>query len=260
MMRQRFDKKVVIITGAAQGIGEGVARAVAKEGGVVVLVDRSGLVKKVGTSIKRLKGKVLVVQADLETYAGAQEVIKETMVAFGRIDVLINNVGGTIWAKPLQEYTEEQIELEIRRSLFPTLWCCRAALPEMIRRKSGVIVNISSIATRSIHRTPYAAAKGGVNALTASLAFEYAQEGIRVNAVATGGTEAPVRKIPRNPTKLSRKEERWYQDIVDQTIATSYMHRYGSIEEQISAILFLASDESSYITGTVLPVGGGDQG
>ena len=81
-----------------------------------------------------------------------------------------------------------------------------------------------------------------------------------MNAVATGGTEAPVRKIPRNPTKLSRKEERWYQDIVDQTIATSYMHRYGSIEEQISAILFLASDESSYITGTVLPVGGGDQG
>jgi dihydroxycyclohexadiene carboxylate dehydrogenase len=260
MTRQRFDKKVVVITGAAQGIGEGVAKAVAKEGGVVVLVDRSDLVQKVGTSIKRLKGNVLVVQADLETYTGAQEVVKETMAAFGKIDVLINNVGGTIWAKPLEEYTEEQIESEIRRSLFPTLWCCRAALPEMIRRKSGVIVNISSIATRSIHRTPYAAAKGGVNALTASLAFEYAQDGIRVNAVATGGTEAPQRKIPRNPSKLSRKEERWYKDIVDQTIATSYMHRYGSIEEQISAILFLASDESSYITGTVLPVGGGDQG
>lgn len=260
MTRKRFDKKVVVITGAAQGIGEGVAKAVAKEGGLVVLVDRSDLVHKVATAIKRFKAKVLVVQADLETYAGAQMVVKETLAAFGKIDVLINNVGGTIWAKPLEEYTDTQIESEIRRSLFPTLWCCRAALPEMIRRKSGVIVNVSSIATRSIHRTPYAAAKGGVNALTASLAFEYAQDGIRVNAVATGGTEAPQRKIPRNPTKLTRKEEVWYQDIVDQTIATSYMHRYGTIEEQISAILFLASDESSYVTGTVLPVGGGDQG
>lgn len=260
MARQRFDQKVVVITGAAQGIGEGVASAVAKEGARVVLVDRSDLVLKVAQAIKRGKGKVHVVQADLETYAGAQIVVEEALKAFGRVDVLINNVGGTIWAKPFEEYDEAQIEAEIRRSLFPTLWCCRAALPEMIRRKSGVIVNISSIATRSIHRTPYAAAKGGVNAMTASLAFEYAKDGIRVNAVATGGTEAPQRKIPRNPAKLSKKEERWYQDIIDQTLATSYMHRYGSIEEQISAILFLASDESSYITGTVLPVGGGDQG
>ena len=263
MVAKRFDKKVVVITGAAQGIGEGVAKAVAKEGGTVVLVDRSDLVQKVAASIKRAKGnqgKVLVVQADLETYAGAQTVVEQALASFGRIDVLINNVGGTIWAKPLEEYTESQIESEIRRSLFPTLWCCRAVLPEMLRRKSGVIVNISSIATRSIHRAPYAAAKGGVNALTASLAFEYAEDGIRVNAVATGGTEAPQRKIPRNPTKLSRKEELWYQDIVNQTIASSYMHRYGSIVEQIAAILFLASDESSYITGTVLPVGGGDQG
>jgi dihydroxycyclohexadiene carboxylate dehydrogenase len=256
----RFEKKVVVITGAAQGIGEGVAKAIAKEGAKVILVDRSDLVHKVATSIKSGKSEVLVIQADLETYAGAQAVVKGALAAFGRIDVLINNVGGTIWAKPLEEYNESQIEAEIRRSLFPTLWCCRAVLPEMIRRKAGVIVNVSSIATRSIHRTPYAAAKGGVNALTASLAFEYANAGIRVNAVATGGTEAPQRKIPRNPVKLSKKEEHWYQDIVDQTIASSYMHRYGTIEEQVLAILFLASDESSYITGTVLPVGGGDQG
>jgi dihydroxycyclohexadiene carboxylate dehydrogenase len=263
MTSKRFDKKVVVITGAAQGIGEGVAKAVAKEGGIVVLVDRSELVQKVAVSIKRVKGyqgNVLVVQADLETYAGAQAVVDQTLVAFGKIDVLINNVGGTIWAKPLEEYTESQIEAEIRRSLFPTLWCCRAALPAMLKRKSGVIVNISSIATLSIHRTPYAAAKGGVNALTASLAFEYSERGIRVNAVATGGTEAPPRKIPRHPTKETRQEKIWYQEIIDQTIDSSYMHRYGSIEEQVSAILFLASDESSYITGTVLPVGGGDQG
>jgi dihydroxycyclohexadiene carboxylate dehydrogenase len=96
--------------------------------------------------------------------------------------------------------------------------------------------------------------------MTASLAMEHAADGIRVNAVATGGTEAPPRKIPRNAQKLSEQEEVWYQAIIDQTIDSSLMHRYGSIAEQVNAILFLASDESSYITGTVLPVGGGDLG
>jgi dihydroxycyclohexadiene carboxylate dehydrogenase len=130
----------------------------------------------------------------------------------------------------------------------------------MIARGRGTIVNVSSIATRGIHRIPYSAAKGGVNALTASLAFEQEANGIRVNAVATGGTEAPPRKVPRNTAPLTPQEELWYQGIVDQTLASSLMHRYGTIEEQVRAILFLASDEASYITGSVLPVGGGDQG
>jgi dihydroxycyclohexadiene carboxylate dehydrogenase len=96
--------------------------------------------------------------------------------------------------------------------------------------------------------------------MTASLAFEHAADGIRVNAVATGGTEAPPRKVPRNNAKMTPQEETWYQAIVDQTVDSSLMHRYGTIDEQVAAILFLASDEASYITGTVLPVGGGDQG
>lgn len=110
---------------------------------------------------------------------------------------------------------------------------------------------------------PYAAAKGGVNALTASLAFEHAADGIRINAVATGGTEAPPRKIPRNTqqqSEQSEQESKWYQAIVDQTVSSSLMHRYGTIEEQVGVILFLASDEASYMTGTVVPVGGGDLG
>jgi dihydroxycyclohexadiene carboxylate dehydrogenase len=185
----------------------------------------------------------------------------ETALAdFGRIDVLVNNVGGTTWAKPYESYVEEQIEAEIRRSLFPTLWCCRAVLPAMIAQRRGAIVNVSSVATRGIYRIPYSAAKGGVNALTASLALEHAQDGIRVNAVATGGTEAPPRVISRNAQPLSAQEQTWYQGIVDQTIGHSPMHRYGTIDEQVGAILFLASDEASYITGSVLPVAGGDQG
>jgi len=257
---QRFAGQVVMVTGAAQGIGRGVALAVASEGGQLVLVDRSPLVEDVLAEVRAAGAEAIMINADLETWEGAAQSVAAAKSTFGRTDVLINNVGGTIWAKPFQEYAPEQIEAEIRRSLFPTLWCCRAVLPEMVARRAGVIVNISSIATRGIYRIPYSAAKGGVNALTASLAMEHADDGIRINAVATGGTEAPPRRVPRNAQPLSSDEQRWYQGIVEQTIASSLMHRYGSIDEQVRAILFLASAEASYITGTVLPVGGGDQG
>jgi dihydroxycyclohexadiene carboxylate dehydrogenase len=260
MTHQRFKDQTVIVTGAAQGIGRGVALAMAAEGAHLVLADRSELVHEVLSEVRALDAQAVAVTADLETWAGGAAVAASALEAFGRIDVLVNNVGGTIWAKPYQAYEPDEIETEIRRSLFPTLWCCRAVLPAMIAQQSGAIVNISSIATRGIHRIPYSAAKGGVNALTASLAFEHAENGIRVNAVATGGTEAPPRKVLRNPKPLSEQEKVWYQGIVDQTLASSLMHRYGTIAEQVGAILFLASPEASYITGTVLPVGGGDQG
>jgi dihydroxycyclohexadiene carboxylate dehydrogenase len=257
MHPDRFNNKVMVVTGAAQGIGRGVALAAAAEGARLVLADRSPLVHEVAQQIGT---PAIVVEADLETWAGAATLAARALDAHGRIDILVNNVGGTIWAKPYEEYEPDQIEAEIRRSLFPTLWCCRAVLPAMIAARAGAIVNVSSVATRGIHRIPYSAAKGGVNALTASLAMEHARDGIRVNAVATGGTEAPPRKVPRNPKPLSDQEQTWYQGIVDQTTATSLMHRYGTIAEQVAAILFLASNEASYITGTVLPVGGGDQG
>ena len=153
----RFKKKVVIVTGAAQGIGRGVALQVAAEGGKVLAVDRSDLVNEVVEEIKAAKGKAVAFQADLETYAGAQAVVAEALKQFKRVDILINNVGGTIWAKPFEFYEEAQIEAEVRRSLFPTLWCCRAVLPTMIEQKSGVIVNVSSVATRGVHRVPYSA-------------------------------------------------------------------------------------------------------
>jgi dihydroxycyclohexadiene carboxylate dehydrogenase len=256
----RFTGKVVIVTGAAQGIGQSVALRVAAEGGRVLAVDRSDLVNDTVAEITAAGGTAAAFQADLETFAGAQAMVAECLKLFKRVDVLINNVGGTIWAKPFEHYEEAQIEAEVRRSLFPTLWCCRAVLPAMLKKKQGVIVNVSSIATRGVNRVPYAAAKGGVNALTAALAMEHTQHGIRINATAPGGTEAPPRKIPRNANKQSRQEKVWYQAIVDQTKASSLMHRYGTLDEQVAPILFFASDESSYITGTVLAVGGGDLG
>jgi len=256
----RFENKVVIVTGAAQGIGRGVAIQVASEGAQVIMADLSPYVEEVLAEIEATGGDAITVKADLETYAGAQSVVEKALDTYGRVDVLINNVGGAIWMKPFEEFSEEEIIKEVNRSLFPTMWCCRAVLPQMIKQQHGTIVNVSSIATRGINRVPYSASKGGVNGLTAALAFEHAKDGIRVNAVATGGTEAPPRKIPRNAKPLSEQEEQWMQDVVDQTKDRSHMKRYGTIQEQVNAILFLASDEASYMTGTIVPVGGGDQG
>jgi dihydroxycyclohexadiene carboxylate dehydrogenase len=260
MSARRFEGQAVIVTGAGQGIGRGVALALAREGAQLVLADRAAVVEEVVAEVQALGAMAVVARCDLETWEGAAQLNEIALGAYGRVDVLINNVGGTIWVQPYQEYTPEQVEAEIRRSLFPTMWCCRAVLPQMVARQQGVIVNVSSVATRGIYRIPYSAAKGGVNALTASLAMEHAQNGIRVNAVATGGTEAPPRRVPRNAQPLSEQEQQWYEGIVDQTVASSLMHRYGTIAEQVNAILFLASSDSSYITGSVLPVGGGDQG
>jgi dihydroxycyclohexadiene carboxylate dehydrogenase len=253
----RFAGKFALVTGAAQGIGRDVALRLAREGARVAMVDRSELVDEVR---QEAGSGHLAIVADLETYAGASDAVERAHARFGRLDILINNVGGTIWAKPYAQYEEAQIEAEIRRSLFPTMWCCRAVLPVMLAQAGGVIVNVSSVATRGVNRVPYAAAKGGVNAITACLAFEYAEHGIRVCGVAPGGTEAPPRRIPRNTARRSAEEEAWMRQVVDQTVSSSLMKRYGTTEEQAAAILFLASDEASYITGVTLPVAGGDLG
>ncbi|WP_421549496.1 1,6-dihydroxycyclohexa-2,4-diene-1-carboxylate dehydrogenase [Pseudomonas sp. QD4] len=255
----RFHEKISLVTGAAQGIGRRVAERLAAEGARLILVDRSELVFELQAELAP-EHQVLALTADLEQYSECERVMASAVERFGRLDVLVNNVGGTIWAKPFEHYEPAQIEAEVRRSLFPTLWCCHAALPYMLEQGSGAIVNVSSIATRSINRVPYGAAKGGVNALTACLAFETAGRGVRVNATAPGGTEAPPRRIPRNSAEQSAEEKVWYQQIVDQTVDSTLMKRYGTIDEQAAAILFLASDEASYITGMVMPVGGGDQG
>lgn len=256
----RFAGKVVLITGAAQGIGECVARRIGAEGGSLILADRSELVESLTEEFRHDGVDATPVIADLETWEGASSVVDAALAAHGRVDVSIHVVGGTIWAKPFAEYPPEQIEKEISRSLFPTLWSCRAVIPHMIERGGGTIVNVSSVATRGIHRVPYAAAKGGVNAITATLALEAAPHGVRVVATAPGGTDAPVRRVARGPAPSTEQEKNWYQAIVDQTVESSLLKRYGTLDEQAAAICFLASDEASYITGTVLPVAGGDPG
>jgi dihydroxycyclohexadiene carboxylate dehydrogenase len=259
-VRQRFEGKTAVVTGAAQGIGRAVALAMAAEGAHVVLVDRSKIVEEVRDEVLALGGRASALRADVEQYAACRKLMAKAAALDGHIDVLVNNVGGTIWVQPFAHYREKQITAEINRSLFPTLWCCHGVLPYMIKQGAGSIVNVSSTATRGVHRVPYSAAKGGVNALTVCLAWEYAEQGIRVNAVAPGGTDVGPRRIPRNTETMDERQRGWYQAIVDQTIDSTFVKRYGTPDEQAAAILFLASDEASYVTGVTLPVAGGDLG
>lgn len=253
----RFRGKVMVVTGSAQGIGRGVALRAAAEGASVFLVDRSDLVSDVAEEIG---GAARSFTCDLETSDGGAAAIAEAERAFGRVDILVNTVGGAIRMRPFAEFEPAQIEAEIRRSLMPTLWCCHAVLPVMLRQGAGTIVNVSSNATRGIRRVPYSAAKGGINALTQSLAMEYGEAGIRVVATAPGGTQAPARAIPRNPDGDDAREQAWMAEAIAQVTTSTFVNRYATPEEQIAPILFLASDEASYITGSVLPVAGGDLG
>lgn len=256
----RFAGKVMVVTGAAQGIGAGVATRAAAEGATLVLVDRAEIVAETEQAIRAAGGTAISVLADLETHAGAAQAMAAAVEAFGRIDVLVNNVGGAIRMRPYAEFEPEQIDAEIRRSLMPTLYCCHAVLGPMLAQGLGTIVNVSSNATRGIRRVPYSAAKGGINALTQSLAMEYAEAGIRVVATAPGGTEAPPRRVPRNASGDNAQEQAWMAEAVAQVTSSAFMRRYATLEEQIAPILFLASDEASYVTGSILPVAGGDLG
>lgn len=258
--------KNVLVTGAAQGIGREAALLAARQGADLILADRSDVVEEVAQQAGQIAAEqgrdlaIHTVQADLEAWEGAEHVVAQGTESVGEIDVCMNVVGGTIWAKPYDLYEPEKIEAEIWRSLFPTLWMCRAVLPGMKRRGHGTIVNVSSVATKGINRGPYSAAKGGVNALTASLAMESASFGVRVVATAPGGTEAPPRRVARGPGAETEQEKEWFSEVVDQTVAASHLRRYGSLAEQAWPIIFLASDAASYISGSVLPVAGGDQG
>ncbi|KAB0638769.1 benzoate diol dehydrogenase BenD [Burkholderia latens] len=258
MTMQRFSGKVVVVTGAAQGIGRGVALRAAAEGGNVLFVDRADFVADVAAEAPG--GNTAAFVADLETYDGAHAAMACAVATFGRIDVLINGVGGAIRMRPFAEFEPAQIDAEIRRSLMPTLYGCHAVLPHLLAAGGGTIVNVSSNATRGIRRVPYSAAKGGVNALTAALAMEYAAHNIRVVATAPGGTTAPPRRVPRNAAGDTAQEQAWMAEAVRQVTDSTFFKRYGTLDEQIAPILFLASDEASYITGTVLPVAGGDTG
>lgn len=254
---RRFEGKIAVVAGGGQGIGSATARRLAQEGAAVVVADVvESSAERVCKQLQEFGARAATYAGDLSRWEHAQGLMERAKSAFGRIDVLVNVVGGTIWSQPFWQYEPDQIVAEVNKSLWPPIWCCRAVLPLMIEQRSGAIVNLGSHSIVSVDRVPYAASKGGVIALTTSLSKEVAQYGIRVNCVAPHTTEAGDRVTPRNPNaqpatpeQQARLNERRFQEIP--------MRRRGRAEEQASAIAFLASDDASFITGQVLPVGGG---
>ena len=260
-MNRRFEDKVVVVTGAAQGIGKACALRFAEEGAKVMIADRAEeqaiLVQQ---QIRDAGGIAEICITDLEQNEGSKKVMQETIDTFGRIDVSVHNVGGTIWAKPFWEYPDDQIEKEINRSLWPTMWACRAVIPQMIKQQSGSIVNVGSVATRGINRVPYSAAKGGVQAMTVCLSLELAEHNVRVNCVNPGGVDQGVRATPRTTDAMTEVDKAGMQGVMEQTDRDTPMKRFGTPEELAAAICFLAADEASYITGEIMNVAGGGIG
>ncbi len=262
---RRFEGKVCVVAGAGQGIGSATARRFAQEGGIVVVAD---IVKetadKVCQQLRDFGATATPFIGDLTSREVCVDLINSTRQQYGRIDALANIVGGTIWGKWFWTYEPAQIEAEINKSFWPSLWLCWAVAPVMLEQKSGAIVNLSTHAVSSTYRVPYAAAKGGVMALTTSLAKELAPHNVRVNVVAPHATEAEDRVTGRTHgydalTRPQTDEEKQESaEIVNQRRKFEIpMGRKGLSEEQAAAIVFLASDDASFITGQILPVGGG---
>ncbi|MPZ55412.1 MAG: SDR family oxidoreductase [Rhizobiales bacterium] len=261
---RRLTDKVCVITGAGQGIGRAAARRLGQEGGTIVVADRVEATATEAVAELRQHGvEAMKVLVDLGTFASAQSLMAQAREAYGRIDVLVNNVGGTIWIKPYHLYSEEEVKLELERSLYPTLWCCLAALPIMMEQKAGSIVNVGSQSTRGLYRLPYATSKGGVLALTKVLAMEYGRYGIRVNTMAPGGTEISDRVTPRlsiGPGRMADDvplAEVYRREMAEDISNQQALRRRGLPEEQAAAIVFLASDDASFITGQVINCSGG---
>lgn len=246
----RLDGKVAVITGAARGIGRAVAERLAAAGAQVVIADRDDAEAAAARlAIEEAGGKASAISLDVTDRDQIADVVERLYAAHGRIDVLVNNAG-IVRNAPAAEMSLDDWKSVIDIDLGGVFNCSQAFGRRMISDGCGAIVNISSICGEvTVYPQPqvsYNAAKAGVNLLTKSLAVEWAKRGVRVNAVAPGyvGTELTLR---------GRSNEEWFGTWMQMTP----IGRLGEPREIANAVLFLAADASSYITGTVLTVDGG---
>lgn len=243
----RLDGKVAVVTGASGTLGRAICVALATAGADVVLhyLSNEKGVKQTEDEVKKLGGKTLVVQGDVGDPDTAKRVVEETLAKFDRLDILVNNAGRTA-DNLLIRMSDEEWDRVIRTNLTSTFLMTRAALRPMIRARYGRVINITSIdgLVGNAGQTNYSAAKAGQIGFTRSLAREVASRGITVNAVAPG--------IVKTAMTAVLNEAQW-GEIIDRIP----MARDGKPEEIAPTIVYLAADESSYITGKVLAIDGG---
>ena len=243
--------KVAIITGARRGMGKAHALAFARAGTKVVVSDISlEDCQKVVEEIEREGGEAMAVKCDVSKKEEAEEMVKKTIEKFGKIDILVNNAG-ICQFKPFLELTEEDWNRTLDINLKGYFLCAQAVAKEMVKQKSGVIINIASVAMGQVGvgfpaLVHYCASKGGVVAMTEALALELAPYNIRVNAISPGAIETPM----IDPLKADPK-------LIERVLARIPMHRVGKPEEVSNLVLFLASDVSSYMTGSNVIIDGG---
>ncbi len=243
----RLEGKVAIITGAASGMGAEEARIFAREGARVVVADvQEDDGRKVGAEIAEAGGEAVFLRLDVTSEDSWKRVVAETVSRFGKLDLLVNNAGIVVPRDDLSEEAWDRVMNVNAKGVFLGM---KHAIPEMRKVGGGSIVNISSISGnigQDQVNMGYNASKGAVRIVTKSAAVQYAKEGIRVNTVHPG-TMPPMRgQANADPKEM--------EQVVQQTVP---MGRLGRTEEVGYAVLFLASDEASYITGAELVVDGG---
>ena len=241
--------KVAVITGSSKGIGRAIALRLAKDGASVVVNGRNEAdIEAVVKEIKKAKGTAIGIRADVSVAADVQKLVAETVRAFKRLDIFVNNAG-ILDMKACSQMTEEDWDRTLGVNLKGYFLCARAASAQMIKQKQGgKIVNTASIA--GIRAYPgcasYNASKAGIISLTQSMAVELAKAKINVNAVAPGAIETAM-------TKAVVEDKHVYQ----QMLAGIPLGRIGKPEDIANAVAFLVSDDADYITGTTLIVDGG---
>jgi NAD(P)-dependent dehydrogenase (short-subunit alcohol dehydrogenase family) len=241
----RLAGRVALITGAARGIGAATARRFAREGALVALNDVGGSdLEGLAAEIRGGGGTAVALAGDVARRADVERVVQETMAAFGRVDILINNAGIARDAMAAK-MTEEQWDAVLAVNLKGTFLCAQAVLPGMRERGWGRVVNTSSVgALGNIGQANYAASKAGVIGLTRTLALEYAKYGVTVNAVAPG---------PVMTSMLAGVPDAIKEKIVARVPAG----RIAQPDEIAAVHAFLASDDAAFVTGQVLFVDGG---